>query len=102
MTRAESGGRSPPQRRWTGPAMIFWLRSYAMHANYLGSRGCVLVALCFFVAIPMNANQFGDWKTYELNVMNAHACAFTPDGVGVVVLNWESHLISEKPWQVVY
>ncbi len=73
-----------------------------MQARNLVSWAYRVAAFGLLMAIPMTAKQKDDWKKYELNVENVHACAFTPDGAGVAFLYWNSHLISEKPWKVVY
>jgi len=68
----------------------------------LVSWAYIVAAFCFLMAIPMTAKQTDEWQKYELNVESVHAGAFTPDGMGVAFLYWDSHLISEKPWNVVY
>jgi WD40 repeat protein len=76
---------------------------------------------CLSVTMPARSNQEAGWATYKLPVNNVpwempvqglkgrswtsatvHACAFTPDGTAVAFLYWNSHMISEKPWKVVY
>ena len=52
--------------------------------------------------MPADSKQEADWKTYKLDVENARACAFTPDGHGVALVYLTDHLLSEKPWNVTY
>lgn len=78
------------------------MRRYTVQARNLVSWVYRVAAFGLLMAIPMTAKQKDDWKKYELNVGNVHACAFTPDGAAVAFLYWNSHLISEKPWKVVY
>lgn len=73
-----------------------------MQARNLASWAYIVTAFCFLMAIPMTAKQKDDWKSFGLGVENVHACAFTPDGRAVAFLHWNSHMISEKPWKVVY
>ncbi len=73
-----------------------------MQARNLVSWAYRVAAFGLLMAIPMTAKQKDDWKKYELNVGNIHACEFTPDGQGVVFLYWNDHLLSGKPWKDVY
>src|SRR6185437_13385773 len=63
---------------------------------------CILVASLFLSAMPADSKQEADWKTYKLDVENARACAFTPDGHGVALVYLTDHLLSEKLWNVTY
>src|SRR5271168_4242638 len=78
------------------------MRRYTVQRRNLVSWAYIVAAFGLLMAIPMTARQTDEWKKYELNVENVHACAFTPDASRVAFLRWNSHLISEKPWKVVY
>jgi WD40 repeat protein len=59
--------------------------------------------------MPASGKPKVDWKTYRLAAENVglrafavRACAFTPDSHSVVLLYFNDHLLSEKPWKDVY